>query len=66
MPSISDGALRRLLRQHGCVLRREGRKHEVWHSPITNQSFTVPRKLKGEGTLQKILKESGVKQVSGR
>jgi len=35
--------------------------HEIWFSPITRRRLTVPRKLKGEGTLQRILRDSGLK-----
>jgi len=35
--------LKKLLRQNGCHLSREGRSHEVWISEKTGKSFTVPR-----------------------
>jgi hypothetical protein len=36
----------------------------VWYSPITGNTFSVPRQLKGEGTLQAILKQAGAKPRS--
>jgi mRNA interferase HicA len=50
-----------ILRQHGCYLFRRGKKHEYWWSPITHRHFSVPRKLKSEGTLQRILIELGLR-----
>ncbi|MGH6793034.1 MAG: type II toxin-antitoxin system HicA family toxin [Methyloceanibacter sp.] len=61
MASLSRRELLKLLHQHGCHLTRQGKKHEYWWSPITRRHFSVPRKLKGEGTLQRILIESGVR-----
>jgi mRNA interferase HicA len=36
-------ALIKHLRQHGCVLKREGRGHSLWLNPQTGQSEAVPR-----------------------
>lgn len=41
-------------------LQRQGNKHEVWYSPITNYSFTVPRNLKSRHTANDILKQAGI------
>ena len=60
MPSLSERELDALLRRHGCRLMREGAKHEMWRSPITQKSFIVPRRLKGEGTLRSILGDAGI------
>jgi mRNA interferase HicA len=60
MPSLSERELDALLRRHGCRLTREGAKHELWWSPITQKSFVVPRRLKGEGTLRSILRDAGI------
>lgn len=49
-----------MLKEHGCELMRERGKHEVWRNNMTGKSFAVPRKLKGEGTLQAILKKAGI------
>jgi mRNA interferase HicA len=60
MPSLSGRELDALLRRSGCRLVREGAKHEMWWSPITQRGFIVPRRLKGEGTLRSILRDAGV------
>jgi mRNA interferase HicA len=66
MPSLSERELDALLRRNGCRLIREGAKHEMWWSPITQKSFTVPRKLKAEGTLRGILRDAGISQPKHR
>ena len=35
--------LLRHLRKHGCVLKREGRSHSLWHNPRTGAVEAVPR-----------------------
>jgi len=52
--------LARILRAHGCSFKRHGRgDHEIWVTR-DGQPFTVPRVLKGEGTLRRILKIAGI------
>lgn len=56
--------LERLLRRHGCYPIREGHKHTIWFSPITGNEFPVGRHRSEEvksGTLDKILKQAGIK-----
>ena len=36
-------ALEKHLRQHGCVLVREGARHSVYHNPANGRTSTVPR-----------------------
>ncbi|MGL5114703.1 MAG: type II toxin-antitoxin system HicA family toxin [Beijerinckiaceae bacterium] len=60
MPSLTTKELDRLLRQHGCLLKADGGKHEKWWSPITNRTFAVPRTLKTEGTLRGVLRDAGI------
>lgn len=58
------GELKRKLRKAGCYKTSEGENHEKWYSPITGNSFPVGRHDNQEvksGTLQSILKQSGVK-----
>jgi len=68
MASMSYSELVRLLREAGCTYVREARKggHELWHNPVTNRKFSVPKRLKGEGTLHEILKAAGMKRPSGK
>jgi mRNA interferase HicA len=40
---MKTGALLRHLRQHGCVLKREGASHSLWTNPRTGQMEAVPR-----------------------
>jgi hypothetical protein len=60
MASNFKGPVCDLLRENGCSLKRQGNKHEVWFSPITNYSFTVPRNLKSRHTANDILKQAGI------
>ena len=62
MASMSYRGLRALLVDHGCRYMRDARDgaHELWICP-GRQPFSVPKKLKGEGTLQKILRDSGLR-----
>ena len=55
--------LKKLLRKHGCYLVREGAKHEIWYSPITNEDFYVGRHNSEDvktGTLSGIKKDAGL------
>ena len=53
----------KILRKNGCFINRNGSRHDIWYSPITSKTFTVPRH-KAEipmGTLNNILKTAGLK-----
>jgi hypothetical protein len=52
--------LKRLLRQAGCHLDRQGGKHEIWYSPLTNRHFAVPRTVKRVATANSILRDAGL------
>ncbi|MGH6921903.1 MAG: type II toxin-antitoxin system HicA family toxin [Geminicoccaceae bacterium] len=53
--------LKRLLRQAGCRLERQGKgDHEIWYSPITNQRFPVDNKIRSRHTANGILKQAGL------
>lgn len=61
---MNYGELKKLLKKNGCYLKREGTRHEIWYSPITNESFPVGRHNKQEvanGTLKSIFKTAGLK-----
>ncbi len=62
MASLTYRELRKLLEEHGCRYVREARHggHEIWHCP-GQRPFSVPKNLKGEGTLRKILKDAGIR-----
>lgn len=56
--------LKKLLRKFGCKLKLQGTNHEIWYSPITDQSFTVPRHNGKElptGTAKNIKKQAGIR-----
>ncbi|MCH5352980.1 MAG: type II toxin-antitoxin system HicA family toxin [Acutalibacter sp.] len=56
--------LKRELTRLGCIKRREGKRHEIWFSPLTGKNFTVPRHDQEEvpaGTLKSIRKDAGSK-----
>jgi predicted RNA binding protein YcfA (HicA-like mRNA interferase family) len=54
-------AVRDQLSAAGCVFVRHGRgDHDIWHSPINNQNFTVPVKIMSRHTANKILRDAGL------
>ena len=56
--------IKRLLKKNGCYLKVEGKRHELWYSPITGNTFTVARHDTQEvknGTLQSIKRAAGLK-----
>src|SRR4051794_1047944 len=40
---MKRSALLKLLRRHGCALKREGRSHSLWTNPQTGETESVPR-----------------------
>jgi HicA toxin of bacterial toxin-antitoxin, len=53
--------LKRLLRQAGCRLERQGKgDHEIWYSPITNQRFPFDNRIKSRHTANGVLKQAGL------
>lgn len=55
--------LKAVLKAAGCYLVRQGGNHEIWHSPITDKDFALPRHGSHEvptGTEKKIRKEAGI------
>ncbi len=53
--------LARLLRDGGCELRRQGKgSHEIWYSPLTKRTFSVPRNLTSQRLGNEILKQAGL------
>lgn len=54
----------KLLRKNKCYILRNGSRHDIWYSEITQKQFPLPRQ-KAEiptGTLNNILKDAGVKR----
>ena len=53
----------KILRKNGCYIKRNGSRHDIWYSELSQKEFTVPRH-KAEipvGTLNHILKVAGLK-----
>jgi predicted RNA binding protein YcfA (HicA-like mRNA interferase family) len=54
-------ALVEMLRNAGCRFERQGKgSHEIWYSPITNRTFTVPANIDGKPLANAILKQAGL------
>jgi predicted RNA binding protein YcfA (HicA-like mRNA interferase family) len=55
--------LARLLEEQGCEYVRDARGggHEMWRCP-NGSYFSVPKSLKGEGTLRTILRAAGIER----
>jgi len=52
------------LRQHGCKLLREGKRHSWWWNPKENKRSSVPRhKEISDNLARKICKDLGIKPV---
>jgi predicted RNA binding protein YcfA (HicA-like mRNA interferase family) len=46
----------RILEANGCYLVRTGKgSHEIWYSPVSNQSVSVPRSTKSRHTANDVL-----------
>ena len=55
--------LKKILRDNGCYLDKEGSKHEKWYSPKTGKYFRVGRHNSEDvkkGTLHSILTDAGI------
>lgn len=60
---MNAGELKRKLKKIGCYKHREGKRHEMWYSPITGKQFPVSRHDSQEvaaGTLRSIKEDSGL------
>lgn len=54
---MTTAELVRLLRRNGCTLVGHNKRHDMYHSPITGNTFMVGRRT---GTLHKILRDAGI------
>jgi hypothetical protein len=53
--------VRKILTENGCLFVRRGKgDHDIWHSPLTNQSFPVDGKIKSRHTANAIMRQSGI------
>jgi predicted RNA binding protein YcfA (HicA-like mRNA interferase family) len=56
--------LARLLKEAGCHVVRQGKgSHEIWFSPISNRTLTVPRNTQKPHTANGVLKDAGLKKA---
>ncbi|MFC7053824.1 type II toxin-antitoxin system HicA family toxin [Hansschlegelia quercus] len=50
-----------MLAAAGCVFLRHGKgDHDIWSSPISGRTFTVPVNIQSRHTANKILKDAGL------
>ncbi len=61
---MKTSELKKLLKKNGIEFIAHGSNHDIYRSPITNKTFTVPRHAKEikTGTLNSILKQAGIKK----
>ncbi|MCM1142000.1 MAG: type II toxin-antitoxin system HicA family toxin [Muribaculum sp.] len=55
--------LTRLLIKAGCSIVRHGSRHDIWKSPLTGETFAMPRHQTEEvrpGTLKSIMRKAGL------
>lgn len=55
--------LLKILKKNKCYILRNGKRHDIWYSPISNREFPIPRH-KSEiptGTLNNIFKDAGLR-----
>lgn len=53
----------KMLKKNKCHILRNGSRHDIWYSEVTQKQFSIPRH-KAEipmGTLNNILKDAGLK-----
>jgi mRNA interferase HicA len=56
--------LLRYLKQHGCVMLREGGRHSWWHNPARNRRSAVPRHREiHDHLVRKICNDLGVPPI---
>ena len=60
---MKTSELIKILKKNGCYIIRNGSRHDIWYSPITDKQFPVPRHKDDVkvGTLNSILKDAGLK-----
>jgi predicted RNA binding protein YcfA (HicA-like mRNA interferase family) len=52
------------LKEQGCLLLREGKRHSVYYNPNNNKTSTIPRhKEINDFLARKICRDLGVKEI---
>ena len=53
--------LKRILKDNGCYLHRQGRgDHEIWFNPINGKRFTIDGDIKSRHTANGTLQDAGL------
>jgi len=61
MAATYDREVIRLLVDAGCSFVRAGKgSHQIWYSPITQRSFTLPNNIVSRHTANGVLKDAGL------
>ncbi|MEG1441708.1 MAG: type II toxin-antitoxin system HicA family toxin [Oscillospiraceae bacterium] len=56
--------VKKFLKKNGCVFDHDGKRHEMWYSPMTMKKFPIGRHNSQEvfsGTYNAIMKQAGIK-----
>lgn len=54
---MKRGDLLRELSAQGCLLKRNGGRHDIWHNPANGKSAPVPRHTEIPNTLCALIKK---------
>ena len=53
--------VRKVLKEYGCSFVRRGKgDHDIWYSPLKNQTFPVDGRIKSRYIANTIMKQSGL------
>lgn len=60
---MKTSELLKFFAKHNIKLESHGKRHDLYHSPLTDKTFPVPRHGKeiAKGTLESTLKDAGLK-----
>ena len=61
---VKVNELVRYIKKQGCLLKRNGKEHDIWINPNTGGKSSIPRHSSKEiptGTVKSILKDLGLK-----
>jgi mRNA interferase HicA len=63
---MKRNALLKYLKDQGCYLHREGKKHSVFVNPSSNRTSTVPRHREiNDFLISKICEDLGITKIKG-
>ena len=61
---VKASELVKLAKKRGCYIKRHGSEHDIWCSPMTGNTASIPRHQSKEvatGTAQNIMRDLGLK-----